>query len=248
MRQPFAFWKPATSAGIDPATLAATLYLRNFGGLPWAGTASAGTSASQSFVTSGADPSVGASFGAHASADFSGGQYIGAFGFDWSTLIGTGSFTLQFVAQFDTFIAPVGAGSEYLDPALLAGVSFGGIYVRVTSSGLAAGFYDGSGYVDTATSGSGYVALAASTKACIQVVYDGSTLKMRVNGGSYKSTSAATPPAAGALSDTPIMGASYAASGSIDGRIAQALAFASALSGATLDGLYLDAQLNYGVP
>lgn len=223
------------AVAFDPATLPLTLYLTDFAGLPWVGTASAGTSGSHNLVTNGVDPTVGASFGTHPSADFNGAQYIKT-DVVMSAILSASAYSLQFIAEFDT--AGATNAAIYSEPGIFANTSS---YVNVsyTTSGVRAGRNTGA---DELTA---YIALATSTKACIQMKYDGTNIKCRVNGGAWQSVAAANVTD---LTVIGVCGVNYALTIFVDGRIAQVLASDTALSDATMDQLYAHAQANFAVP
>ncbi len=229
----------------DRASLSATGYFIDYGGGTWAGTASAGTSASNSFVA-GVPPSVGASFGSHPSADFGGTNDL-----THSTLadfITEPAYAFHFVVEMDTAAAPAGGGSEYTDPAFISDRTNGELYVTFTTAGVLVGHYDGSAFHNTTP-----IPLATGVKACVQARYDGANIQCRVNGLESTGSPGWESVAAGnvrtvALGHDVFMGASYAGIGMIDGRIALAMAFATAIVDADMDNLLADARTNFGVP
>ncbi len=238
------FNSTAAVPSVDPATLALTVYLKDYAGAPWAGTASAGTSASQAFSV-GSAPSIGASFGSHASASFNGSanNLVHA---TFADVVAVAAYSFQFIVNMTAAAAPAGAGNEYLDPAIIGDPTNGEIYTSFTTAGAHAGHYDGSAYQDTTP-----IPLATGAKACIQVKYDGTNLKCRVNGKDHTGASGWESVAVGhlrgaALAHTVGLGTGYA--GLLNGLVAQVLASNTALSDATFDLLYADAQANYGVP
>lgn len=235
-------------ASFDRATLAATGYWLDFAGIPWVGTASAGTSLGHDITTTGADPTVGASFGAHPSADFSGGQYAYPSAFTFADIISTAAYSFHVAAELDALSAPAGPGVEYTDAALIADVIGGYLYVTVTSDGVRAGHYDGSAYHNTTP-----IPFSTGVKACVQTRFNGTQLQCRVNGldstGSAGWESVSVGHLTGsALADTPVLGASYAGLGKIDGREALVMTFDTALSDGDMDSLLADARANFGVP
>lgn len=63
------------TAGIDPTTIDFDgLWLPNYGGAPWAASASAGSSAGRDLITNGVDPDVGAAVNGYTGADFESGS------------------------------------------------------------------------------------------------------------------------------------------------------------------------------
>ncbi len=250
MRAPFSFLNSSGGGPppFDRASLPATGYWIDYAGAPWVGTASAGTSLGHDLAITGLDPTVGANFGSHPSADFA-AQYSGAnASLVWGDLISTGAYSFNFVTEIDTEAAPAGAGSEYLDPALVADLSGGYLYVTVTSDGVLAGHYDGSAYRNTTP-----IPLSTGVKVCVQVKYDGTNLKCRVDGkdsmgaAGWESVAVGHLPG-GALAEPVIVGASYSAAGKIDGRIGLAMTFNTAVSDGDMDSLLADARAHFAVP
>ncbi len=216
----------------DPASLAATTYLRDYAGTPWVGTASAGTSGSHNYID-GTEPSVGADFGSHPSAYFDvGSKNVDGDSITLADLLTDSAFTVQVIAEFDSAGSPT---DPYNEAALFQAINTN-LYLTYTTDGIRAGFYDGTDYRVTTA-----IALATGVKACVQFVYDGTNIKCRVNGGSYQ-TAAAASVHSSAMGSGPRVGVS------IDGRIAQVLTFASELSSGDLADLYADAQAHYSVP
>ena len=231
----------------------ASLYLRKFATLPWNGVATAGTSGSHNFVTSGHDPTQGAAFreysyngGAGLQGDaavthaktiqFDGTRYLVG---DASTKLGdiitASAYALQFVVQFTSAAA---AGSPTAESALFTD-NAGTIFVTYSSSGLRAGHKDAGGVKMTS-----YVPLALNTAACIQVQYDGTNIVLKVEGGASASVAAGS--VSGTLSAlTPRLGANAAGAG-IVGRVAQVLAYNSAPGWVKLEANRIGARIAYG--
>lgn len=229
---PFSFIK---SGQVDyPATLSLTAYYRDFASLPWAGIASLSNSGSHSF--DGASASVGASFGSHPSASFDGASdFLRSGTLVTSDYISAGAFTLEWILQAVT--ASAADANPDNEPGLFVDYANGYFRVTYSTSGVRAAIFSGG-----TTS---YVALSTGTKACVQCTYDGSTLRIRVNGGSWASIASAN------IANTtgiPAVGTNYNGTKKFNGRIARFLAAQTALSGTVLDNLYADARSNYGVP
>lgn len=242
MKAPFAFWKSGAPV-FNPATLTASVYLKDYAGAPWAGTASAGTSSTHSFAA-GSAPAVGANFGSHPSADFNGsannlqgtGDTLGAYF--------TGSaYGLDIIFEADTAAAPTGAGTEYTDVALFGDVTNGEFYVTYTTAGVRVGLYDGVTYQNTVP-----ISHATATKGNAQIYYDGTSVYCRVNGSAFQSVVVGNLRAAALSGNVGVLGATYLAGGKFDGRIARVMAFAYAPTLAQFNSLYANAQSSYSVP
>lgn len=231
----------------DRAALDATGYWLDFASAPWLGTASAGTSLGHDFTHDTVDPTVGADFGSHPSADLNGTtQYLDETA--WGDLITEAAYGFHIVAELDTASAPAGGGSEYIDPTFLGDATNGEIYVTVTSDGIRAGHYDGSAYQNTDP-----IPFSIGVKICVQVRYDGTSLQCRVDGLDSMGSPGWESVAVGnvrtaALAHVVYLGASYGATGKIDGRIGLLMTFDTALSDGDFDDLLTDARAGFGVP
>jgi len=226
-------------AGGNPSPYAPSFYMKDYAGGAWVGTDGRGTSLGQDFASVGADPSIGADFGSHPSADFDGTQSLQATGLTFANMFTRAAYGGQLIAEFDSAAAPSGVG--YTDALLIGDVTNGEFYVLYNTSGVRVGHYDGVDYRETP-----YIALATGVKACIQYRYDGTDLKCRVNGSAWQSVAADNLRVA-MLTDVPGLVTGYA-SAKIDGRIAQVLTWKRAPSDAEFDALYLEAKSGYAVP
>jgi len=236
-RRTWLWTEPVGTVSFDPASLSATAYLKDFASAPWNGTASAGTSGSHNFIA-GTAPTAGASFGSHSSARFNGTtQELIGDSITFADLISASAFTMQFIVEFTSAVAPV---ANYLDPSLIGDTANGDFFVSYTTAGVSAGFNIGvyPYYVNTTS-----VPLATGVKVCIQVTLSGGTLTCNVRGVGSQSTSIAD---FAGLARIPHLCNTYGgAKPAVD--IAHFMAFATALSSGDRDALYADAQANYGV-
>ncbi len=244
-----------------PATLQTlTGYWRDYSVPTWAGNASAGTSSSRGFVTAGHDPTQGFAFrqfadagGAGAThgsipypktAQFDGTQYlVGDGSTKLSDLISLSAYALQFVVEFTASSAA--AGSVHDDAAIFTDSSGDCIFVVYTTNagipGIRAGHKDSGGIKLTPA-----IPLPLNTPATIQVQYDGTNIKCRVEGVSTE-TSVAAGSVVGTLSSlTPRIGANYNGAHGIVGRIGQILAFNTAPGWTVLENLRTNARIAYG--
>lgn len=248
MRLPFAFMKSAAPV-FNPASLAATIYLTDYAGAPWIGTASAGTSAAQDFAAGGA-PSVGANFGTHPSADFNGTTHdLYGTGDALGTYFTGAAWGLEIISEADALTAPTGAGTEYTDVALFGDSTNGEFYVTQTTAGIRVGLYDGVGYQNTTP-----IPHSAGVKSCTQIYYDNVNVYCRVNGknsagvAGWESVAVGNLRPAALTANVAILGATYAGGGKFDGRIARVMAFAFTPTIANFNDLYANAQSSYSVP
>ncbi len=224
------------ASAFNVAGLPLTLWVEDYGGLPWVGKASAGTSGTHN-LTTGTTPGVGTAFNGHDTAYFNTGtkNIDGGGGLTWGDLISASAFTLQVIANFDSASA-LNVGRPDLDPSLIHSLNTN-FYMAITTSGLRGGYYDGVAYQVTPS----VAHPADGTKACVQMKLSGGTISIRVNGGAWQTTTAANVRST-ELADGCRFGLS------MDGRMAQIMTAASALSDADLDGLYADAKSRFAVP
>jgi hypothetical protein len=167
-------------------------------------------------------------------------QYMGS-----TSLIGNiatvSAYTFEFILE-STYQGTPNAASGHSGEGALFSDNTGYVVIAISQLGVSASHYTAAaGYVSTP-----YVPLAINTRACIQVVYDGTTLKIRVNGGAWAGVAAASLDVL-ALAKSLRFGVNFSASTSVYGRIGRILASKVALPDAIMDGLYLDAVKNYGV-
>jgi hypothetical protein len=233
-----------TPAGVDPASLTLSLYQKDYGGVPWAGTASAGTSGSRTLVA-GVAPAVGANFGTHPSADYDGvNDYTILDAAETLTeIIDTAAWYFGFVVELDSYGADA-VGAEYNQRALVCESGGGNFGVTTSASGLQAFQY---GAVDGKIV-TPYVALPATgTKCFLEAWYDGTSLFVAVD-GNLSVAAAVDPMVAGVLASTASFSTNYDGTAFIEGRVA--LKLASKTVPATLDraGLLTWAQAEYAVP
>lgn len=222
---PTAFWKSG-AAVYDPAVLSLTGWWRpDYGGSPWAGTASAGASGSRNLAEATNPPSTGAALNGYTPADFdgtndklalSGGLYL-------DSLLGnaTGSFWFAVLVYFDSVIADAGAINN---PIVFGDADNVNVGLSISDGGAEAFMYD------TTTGYSATSSVSCSTGAyhLLQVWHDGTNLNLLVD------QTAATPAAipltwfdtySSGMAAT--VGTNTYAGQWVDGRIAELLTMAS---------------------
>lgn len=250
-------------SGITVTETSATGYLRRYGGAPWAGAATVGTSARHGFESAGGmappDPLVGKAFrefddngGAGVdhglaitqyprTAKFNGTQYlVGDAVTKLANLISPAAYSLQFIVEFT---ADPGATSTIDDePSLLSEDSGDALFLTFTRDGISAGHRDAGGIKQTPRIP---LVMRANRGFCVQVVFTGVSLECRVDGRPLATVPAGpVDPALAAL--VPRIGANGAGTKFITGRIAQVITFDSALSWATMEDLRTAARIAYG--
>jgi hypothetical protein len=152
-------------------------------------------------------------------------------GLPTSSFFAANAFSMLFVATFQSAQVPVNADG---DPWLIADTS-DYMSVSYTTEGVRA-------FIFPAQRTAG-VALAPGTKACVQVNYDGATLKCRVNGGGWQTVAAAN---VAALAAQAVVGGHTGAF--LNGAMS-AVAFSNASQADALHDKSLAwAQARHGVP
>lgn len=225
----------ARSGVLDPATLSLTGWWRgSYSGSPWVGTASAGASGSRNLTEATNPPATGTALNGYATADFDGTNDVLS-GAALSTYLSASAFSLWVLFNADT--AASSAGGHYSTPYLF-GDTATYMLLSFDDSGVNARVSDGATF-PTVT-----VACATGGWHLAQVQYGSSTLRLRVDGGSWSST--ATCSAIGDLTATARTGLSYVAT-AYDGRIAEIGVTNTALSLATFDDILTYNRSRYNV-
>ena len=221
----------------DPVGVAGiTGYWKDYAGSPWLGSVSVGNAGGQS-MSSATPPTVGGSFGAHASAQFNGTtQSLTAPSLFWNSFISASSYFIECVFSVPS-LGSVG-GSAVTDPMLVAD-NFPGLYMGISASGLRAGHYDGVSYKATP-----FISVSTGTKHCAQWWYDGTNISLRLDGGTPVTVAAA--PISFSLSAVQAkFGANYSTVFCAC-NIGRVLMAPTTLSSTTRDQLHQDAINNYG--
>jgi hypothetical protein len=170
-------------AAFDPATLALTFWSRaSYQGVTWPGVASAGSSGSHNLALSTSNPTVGGAQNGYASAAC---NWTNSQGFTnataISTLLSASAWSVSMLVKITAF--HTNSSTTYSNDILIADTgSFWGIFVK-SSGNVRAYQWDGAEkYAETTISSGAY--------ALIQAKYDGTNIKVRVNGGAWQSAAA----------------------------------------------------------
>jgi hypothetical protein len=176
--------KPA--AGFDPATLAPTGWWRiSFSGSPWTGTASAGTSGSNNLTEATNPPTATGTLNGFTLADFDGTNDIlggGAFT-TYYDADGYSGWALVFVDAITT-----NSGSSFLNDAIVS--DSGGIHEIYLTDNGAGTVNVGISHYNGTTEPLATATFATGAWKLVQWKYDGTNIKIRVNGGAWSSTAA----------------------------------------------------------
>lgn len=231
--------RASAAAAYDPSVLSLTAWWRaNYTGSPWAGTASAGSSGSRSLTDVGTAPAVGTAQNSKTPADFNGTSSQLRTALTLANLVNANAGSFWFVARADTAEAAQAAGSPFNNPGLLMLNGSGYMGIGYASNGVCAFLYDGA-YRE--------VTVAAATGAYFvaQGKFDGSTLKLRINGGTRSSVPAGS---IADLTSTPILiGTSINQDHWFDGRILEIGVTNSTLTDTVEDNVYAAIRTTYGI-
>lgn len=227
-------------AVFDPATEDPALWLRgSYGGSPWEGTDSAGTSGTHDFTEAMTPPDVGDEVNGFSPADFSDSKLGNASAQD--TFISATAYTLMCLFYARTAATDPGAGSPFAMPAFLTGTS-GGVgavfQFGFTAAGVRAGHYDGTwdSVAAEASVGAWHLAFAR---------FNGTLLEVGVDGGALASVARGS--VVGATDGGNRIGQNYDGSAKYDGLIMELIGFRSAKSNAVRAGFRQYCRARYGV-
>lgn len=206
---------------LDPSDLALTGWFRaSYGGAPWVGEASAGTSGAKSATSPGAAPTVGTAVNGHTPADYNGTtQYLRDIISTGPDYISTTAYRVVMLIEPGTLSAP--AGAVYDDRGLF--VETGGNWgITANTSVISVYHYSGAYKVASAPIVAG--------KQVVDIRYDGTDLKLAINGVE------GTPDTAGTLASIATdlrLGANYSAGSKYAGTILEFISCDDDLPGTT---------------
>lgn len=224
----------AFTAAYHPELFTLTGWWRSYAGAPWVGTVSAGSSGTHD-LTAVSAPSVGAAQNGYSPASLDGvaSALVSATAVSSFFAAGSGSIAILFKANV---AAANNAGDAYLVPGLFTDTQayFG---MGFSDAGVRAYLYDSSYKQLTVACGTGAYHLA-------QMKWDGSTLKCRVDHGSWQSVAVG---AIGTVTNTPVIGRTYNSSAFFNGDILEVAFAATALSDANFDYLRNYMNTRYGL-
>lgn len=209
------------AAAFNPSSLALTGWFRaSYGGAPWDGSASAGSSAGKSMTSPGAPPSVGAAINGYTPADFNGTtQYLRDIVDICSDFISTTAYRVVMLIEPGSLAAD--SGVPYNDAGLF--VETGGNWgVHINATDVGVYHYDGAYKVATKA--------VVAGKMLVDVRFSGTTLTVAVNGTDGTPVAAGT---LGAIATDLRMGANYSAGVKYPGTIIEAFMAQSELAATT---------------
>lgn len=232
--------RAAGAAVFNPATLTLTGWWRaSFGGAPWVGTTSAGGSGSENLTDLyGNPPSVGGTAqNGYDPASFDGSNDALAAG-TASALVSASAGSIAVLMKPTLLIQPAAGTYPFQDPNILAD-NGGTLAVGFSDAGWRVGIYD-TAWTD--------VSVAQSTGSYFfgQMKWDGSTLKARVNGGSWSSTAAGAID--GGAGVTGVMRVGFSVSGAyIQADVLEIFTANTTLSDANFDSLLSYCRSRYAL-
>lgn len=178
-----------TVPAFDPATLTLTGWWRaSYSGSPWAGTASAGGSGSQSLTEASLSPSVGTAVSGVTPPDFNGTDDRLA-GAACSTFFTTTHYSGWALVKVDTIGTDSATHNANEHIATTLGTGQWGIYLRDNGAGTVNVTHRAFGSSVERTVAT---AFTKSTWQLVQWRADGLTLEIRVNGGAWASAATGT--------------------------------------------------------
>lgn len=229
---------------IDPATLSLTGWWRansggEYDGSPWAGTASAGTSGANA-LSDATPPTAGTAVNGHPPADFNGTTQKLVAGGTLDTYFNASAASGWVLFNADAINTNDAVNVYENDVLVGTGVAaYFHLYLR-SANVVGIRFVDGTvgeRLLSTSFAGTGAWVL-------VQYKWNGTTLFLRVNGGSWVSTAAT---GLASLSDPFRVGTNYNAGQFFDGKSLDIGTSDTVLSDATFDGILAYARARYAL-
>lgn len=233
-----AFGGQGSAAAGDPSSLALEGWWRgSYAGSPWAGTPSAGGSASRELTEATSPPSIGAAQNGYAPADFDGTDDVIGSSTAFTTFAPSAAGSIWCLFFADTAGSDAGAGLRFDNAGLVANDGGGTAFnLTFSTSGVAVDLYDGAWQELNTACATGAYHLA-------QVRWDSLTLELRIDSSAWATV------AAGAMTGSTggiVLGRNYS-SVFFDGRILDAGTAAIAMSDATFDSIKSYVNSRYGL-
>lgn len=223
----------ASAPAFDPATLSLTGWVRaggyNAGTGTWTGVASAGASGSRNFTEATNKPAAGSNLNGLATVSFNGSQYVGS-----GASIGSDFFTSS-AWSASVLVNPSAYGSG--DGTMGTDAFWGDLGGYIQSGLGTASAHGGHVQVDGVTNYLPTQAMSLSTWQCVQVKYDGTNVKLRVNSGAWQSVATGGNGVGDLTTVLQIGQAAFGAGSGINGLIADFMCTNTALSDANMDNI-----------
>ncbi len=227
-----------SSSVYDPAVLSLNGWWRgSFSASPWVGVASAGASGTRDLTEATNPPAAGTTVNGYAPADFDGTNDVLGSGLTLDDFINAGSWSAFCVFYADAAFTSAGVGTRYLNPSFL---------VEGVNSYFRIGFSDEG--IEAINNAGTELVIACATGAwnLLSAKYDGTNLKLRLNGGTWSSTASTNTPD---LTGTPMrVGVRYDGGTTFfNGKILDLGVCDSALSDGVFDSILGYARTRYAL-
>lgn len=225
----------ASVAAFDPATLSASLWVRaSYGGVPWSGVSSAGSSGGRNLVA-GTAPSVGSALNGLTPAAFNGSTQF---------LVNALTIDQLFSTAYDLYaavnMAALGANASPFDEPAIIADSGGNWGLHVSTSGARLYHFNGSALTTSR------VAITTATWTLIRARWDGTNMTIAINGNALGGTQAAGAPI-GMSSGTIRVGSNYNGAALLNGSLAELVVYPSNLSAGNITNLRGYFSARYGI-
>lgn len=222
----------------SPATLTLTGWWRSYAGTsPWNGTASAGSSGSNTWTGAGGSlPANGTALNGKSTALFDGTNDEMTASGTPTTYLSTSAWTISVLVRLSSAAAP---GVNVYDNAALLTDGNAAFGADVSSSGFKAHIYDGGAYYETA-----WTAAGTGSYHLLQAYYDGTNIYHRVDSGSWSAGTASG--AISGLAASFFLGRNWNGGAFLAGTIAEVITASSVISRANLDNVkaYVNTRYN----
>jgi hypothetical protein len=231
---------PAVVPGTSPASLPLTGWWRDYAGVPWHGSASAGMSGGRNLDSAGSNPAIGATINGHGPAAFNGSvpNVLGSGSVPIADVFGTTAGS--FFALFRATSAPAPGAATYQDGNLFGDHYNGEVGFGFSTSGITFVMYDGGDYVERA------IPCGAGAWHLAQWKWDGVNTYGRVDGAAWTAWGGGTwvPSDVTVITNRLLTGAGYGNGVTFDGSILEIGVSNTALSDATFDAIrsYVNAR------
>jgi hypothetical protein len=227
------------SASADPSALPLTGWWRgSYGGSPWTGNPSNGSSGSTNLSEATNPPAVGSAVNGFTPADFDGVTHKLATGGNVSALVSNSAGSIAALAYIDTAFTDTGSTTYFQAPAFVGdSASQGTCALCFTTSGVRLGSFNGSTWDS--------VAAAASTGAwhLLQGRWNSTTLEVRVDSGAWNTLARTVSMGNFAM----VCGQSYNGANILDGKVLELLTAQSRFDDGTFGSLVAYVNGRYGL-
>jgi hypothetical protein len=228
---------PINPLAFDPATLPLSAWWRAaYGGSPWVGIASAGTSKGRDLAEATNAPIVGTPINGHTPARFDGLNDILISPVAVADFFAVTGYEIHGLFSADS-AKPLVPGSAFNLPAFMADGIAGRFYVGFSTAGVVGGHYDGVAFREIASP------CATGGLHSFQLWFDGTKLSLAIDGGA---TATPVPTAAPAFLGTLRIGLNYTGQAGFDGVIVELMTAPKVLDATQRAGIRSYFNARYG--